>query len=478
MKKLPADFFENNKIFNNLYFRRISALLLMTIIVLSISHVHNIRYLQAQAQALHEKETRSKEIYIDGEYIGELRSEEVYSDILIRIRESLQHKEGMDVKILNDIDLVDSHAEDEELTSKNTVLNEFRSKLQYEIMAYGIEVDGEIIGTLPSKDLADQLIEDIKEPYYEMTKDSDTVEIEIAQDVRIKEVQEPKKELDNYDELLYYVQKGTTVEKTHIVEKGENYWTISDKYNISVSDLITANPNVNSNLIHPGDELSLVIPKPYIGVKTKEVAVYEKKVSYETEYEKVSWLYNDEYQTKRNGEYGVVEVKAEIIKENGVEISRNIIEEKTMEEPVTEILYNGSKEPPPKKGTGYFNNPLATGYISSRYGPRWSGFHHGIDIASPTGTPIKAADGGEVIYAGWYGDYGYLVEIDHGGGFTTRYAHCSKIYVSVGEKVYQGKTIAAVGNTGYSTGPHVHFEVRKYGVTQNPSAYIGTQYRN
>src|SRR6056297_483545 len=118
MKRLPADFFENNKIFNNLYFRRISALLLVTIIVLSISHVHNIRYLQAQAQALHEKETRSKEIYIDGEYIGELRSEEVYSDILIRIRESLQHREGMDVKILNDIDLVDSHAEDEELTRK------------------------------------------------------------------------------------------------------------------------------------------------------------------------------------------------------------------------------------------------------------------------------------------------------------------------------------------------------------------------
>jgi len=100
-----------------------------------------------------------------------------------------------------------------------------------------------------------------------------------------------------------------------------------------------------------------------------------------------------------------------------------------------------------------------------------------MDIGARIGTPIKAADGGSVIYAGWYGDYGYMVEIDHGGGFTTRYAHNSQIYVSVGEKVYQGKTIASVGNTGWSTGPHVHFEVRKYGSTVNPQSYIGIQYR-
>ncbi len=476
MKNISSNFFENNNIFKNHLLRRVSVLLVITMLVLTISHVYNIKNLEAQAQALHEKETRSKEIYVDGEFIGELRNEENFDEVVFEIKENLQFKEGMDVKILNDIDIVDSHAEDGELTGKISILNKFRGKLKYDVVAYGIEVDGEIIGELPSKEMAEQLIEDIKAPYYEMTKNSDDVEIELAQEVNIKEIQAHKDDLNNYNELLYYIQKGTTVEKTHVVENGENSWTIASKYGISVSELISANPDVNINLIHPGDELSLIVPKPYIGIRTKEVAVYEQKVSYETEYEKVSWLYNDEYQTKRNGEYGVVEVKAEIIKENGVEISRNVIEESTIEEPVAEVLYNGVKEPPPKKGTGYFNNPLPTGYISSRYGPRWSGFHHGIDIASSTGTPIKAADGGVVIYAGWYGDYGYLVEIDHGGGFTTRYAHCNQLYVSVGEKVYQGKTIATVGNTGYSTGPHVHFEVRKYGTTMNPSAYIGTQY--
>jgi len=477
MKNISSHIFDNNRIFKNQLLRRISVLLIITMVVLTISHVYNIKNLEAQAQDLYEKETRSKEIYIDGEFIGELRSEENFDEILFEIKEGLQSKEGMDVKILNDINLVDSHAEDDELSGKISVINKLRGNLRYDVVAYGIEVDGEIIGELPSKEMAEQLLEDIKAPYYDMTKDSDSVEIELAQEVDIKEIQAHKDELDNYNELLYYIQKGTNIEKIHEVESGENSWTISSKYGIEVSDLISANPDVNINLIHPGDELSLIVPKPYIGIRTKEVAVYEQKVSYETEYEKVSWLYNDEYQTKRKGEYGVVEVKAEIVKENGVEISRNVIEEKTIDEPIAEILYNGVKEPPPKKGTGYFNNPLPTGYISSRYGPRWSGFHHGIDIASAIGTPVKAADGGVVIYAGWYGDYGYLIEIDHGGGFTTRYAHNSKLYVSIGEKVYQGKTIAAVGNTGYSTGPHVHFEVRKYGSAVNPSAYIGTQYR-
>jgi murein DD-endopeptidase MepM/ murein hydrolase activator NlpD len=474
---LPNNFFGNRKTKLNDCIRRVSVLLLVTIMVLTISHVSNIKHLEAKAEALHEMETRSKEIYLDGEYLGQVRSEDDFQDIIFDIKEVLQHKEGMDVKILNDIDLVDSHAEDKELTDKRKIESRIKGNIDYNVVAYAVEVDGERLGILPSKELAEQLLEDIKAPYYEMTEDSEEVVIEIAQDVNIVETQASKDELEDYDELLYFIQKGTTVEKTHVVEQGENSWTIASQYNISVSDLMAANPNRNINLIHPGDELSLVVPKPYIGVRTKEIAVYEQKISYDTEYEKVSWLYNDEYQTKRNGEYGLVEVKAEIIKENGIEVSRNIVDENTLEEPVTEILYNGTKDPPPKKGTGYFNNPLPTGYVSSRYGPRWSGFHHGIDIASSTGTPIKAADGGEVIYAGWYGDYGYLVEIDHGGGFTTRYAHCSAIYVSAGEKVYQGKTIAAVGNTGYSTGPHVHFEVRKYGSTVNPAAYIGTQYR-
>ena len=124
--------------------------------------------------------------------------------------------------------------------------------------------------------------------------------------------------------------------------------------------------------------------------------------------------------------------------------------------------------------TGKWLQPVS-GRISSGYGMRVhpiSGrrkMHTGIDIAAPTGTPIKAAGSGVVIAASYMGGYGNTVIIDHGGGIATLYGHCSKLYVSAGQKVKQGDIIAAVGSTGYSTGPHLHWEVRKNGSPVNPS---------
>lgn len=116
-----------------------------------------------------------------------------------------------------------------------------------------------------------------------------------------------------------------------------------------------------------------------------------------------------------------------------------------------------------------------TGTISSRFGNvsrLRSGAHTGLDIASSSGTGIKVAASGTVTFAGWKGSYGYLVVVSHGNGVQTYYGHCSKLYVSAGQKVKQGQKIAAVGSTGNSTGSHLHFEVRVNGVAYNPQNYV------
>ncbi|MBR6025903.1 MAG: M23 family metallopeptidase, partial [Firmicutes bacterium] len=105
-------------------------------------------------------------------------------------------------------------------------------------------------------------------------------------------------------------------------------------------------------------------------------------------------------------------------------------------------------------------------------GWRWGRQHKGIDLANSTGTKIYAADGGVVTFAGWENGYGYVVKIDHGGLYETVYAHCSKIIVSQGEKVYQGQNIALVGSTGNSTGPHLHFEIWYNKNYKDPEDYL------
>lgn len=126
---------------------------------------------------------------------------------------------------------------------------------------------------------------------------------------------------------------------------------------------------------------------------------------------------------------------------------------------------------PIKHGTGRFIYPI-NGTFTSPFGPRWGRLHAGIDLAAPSGTPIRAADGGRVRYAGWMSGYGNYTCIQHSGSLSTCYAHQSSIGVSVGQQVKQGQVIGAVGNTGHSFGAHLHFEVRVNGSPVDPMGYL------
>ncbi|MDJ0616553.1 MAG: peptidoglycan DD-metalloendopeptidase family protein [Calothrix sp. MO_192.B10] len=129
------------------------------------------------------------------------------------------------------------------------------------------------------------------------------------------------------------------------------------------------------------------------------------------------------------------------------------------------------------RGTGIFAYP-SNGRLSSPFGWRihpvlgYRRFHGGLDFAASYGSKIRAADTGTVIFSGWYGGYGKTVIINHGNGISTLYGHSSDLYVREGQTVKRGQAIAAVGSTGLSTGPHLHFEVRKNGTPVNPANYL------
>ena len=163
----------------------------------------------------------------------------------------------------------------------------------------------------------------------------------------------------------------------------------------------------------------------------------------------------------------------DVTKVNDIVSEKVKLDEAFISYPKSEVVAVGTKIRPKEAPTGKFIRPYY-GSVTSRYGARWGRNHNGIDYGGRTGDPVKAADGGTVTFAGWNnGGYGYMVIINHGNGKETYYAHLNSVGVKKGQKVAQGSVIGRLGNTGRSTGPHLHFEIRINGRPVNPAGYVG-----
>ncbi|MBO5143819.1 MAG: M23 family metallopeptidase [Clostridia bacterium] len=207
---------------------------------------------------------------------------------------------------------------------------------------------------------------------------------------------------------------------------------------------------------------SLVEAQKVVDEVNKEQEDYTKKATI-----KISEKYEKEYDAIDDIEVAIKDIIEPIKKENEKLVKKytSYASVKTVSKSVLDALLTSDK----KLTFGY---PVKGYVVTSRYGWRRSGFHTGIDYALAYGSPIYASEDGVVTCAKWSGNYGYLVKIQHSGGFETRYAHCSRFAVSVGDEVKKGDVIAYVGSTGNSTGPHVHLEIRYGGKSIDPETLV------
>lgn len=207
-------------------------------------------------------------------------------------------------------------------------------------------------------------------------------------------------------------------------------------------------------------------------IEEELAVVSQKKLVYEESYkEKVKYVDNSSWYTtkqkvRQEGKAGKRKVTALVSYRNGKEISRKVLGKTVVKKAVQKIVERGTKEPPK------YIYPISGGRFSSGFGGRWGRVHKGIDLATPIGTPVVASRGGTVSYSGTMNGYGYIVIINHGDGTSTRYGHLSKCIARNGQRVKQGELIALSGNTGRSTGPHVHFEIRIGAEAVNPLKYL------
>ena len=339
--------------------------------------------------------------------------------------------------------------------------------------AYCLYVNDVRIGATPYEGALEELLDQLQKA----ASDEDTISCEFAEDVEIRQEYVPTSEIMNLGYIAELLYSTKTAEVTYEVKKGDTWSQIAAKNDMTSAELLALNPGYNINKLQIGEVLTLSASVPYLTMTVVQREHYVEDVMYDIEYTDTANLYQGDYEVTSKGEYGAADVVANVTYVNGEETARTVLSSVTLKEPVTEYRLRGTKVRPTWMPTGSFRWPTS-GRISSYFGGRkspggiGSTNHKGIDIAVPRGTPIYAADGGTVTYSGWMSGYGYLVQIDHGNGYVTRYGHNSSLTVSVGQHVYKGQQVARAGSTGNSTGNHCHFEVRYNGVAKNPLNYL------
>ncbi len=358
-----------------------------------------------------------------------------------------------------------------EKDTNDDILNQFTYMRDMNATAYALKVDGQQKAILYSKESAEKILKSIQSKYLIENASITYETVGFAENVEIAEINTKIGNIQKEEPVLEYMMTGAVEIKTYAVKSGDTFSEIAKRMGLSTAELMAANPKANPERLQIGQELVLNRVCPVVTVQTTEIAEYIAYIEYDVTYEETSTLYKGEQTVKSAGVKGQRQVVAEIVRNNGEEVSRNELSSNIISEPKNQVVLNGTKDLPPLIGTGKFIYPTR-GTLTSRFGTRWGRMHNGIDLAAPTGTKIRAADGGVVISAGWEGALGYCVRIDHGQNKITVYGHCSKIFVKKGDKIYQDQHIANIGSTGRSTGSHVHFEVHVNGVPKNPLKYL------
>ena len=298
--------------------------------------------------------------------------------------------------------------------------------------------------------------------------------IDFGDKVEIVESYLPDEEISDLSTAVDEVTKDKETNQIYEVQSGDTLGSIALKYDLTVADLIAMNESLEDEFtrIRPEDELIVTVPEPELSV------VYSIQEYYEEDYEaEVQYVDNDSWyttQTKvlQEPSAGHRKVVALVNYTDDSEVSREIEKEEVTYAAVPKIIERGTIVPPT------YIKPISGGRLSSGFGRRSaptkgaSTYHKGVDWATPVGTAVMASSSGVVTRAGWGSGYGYCVYIRHADGRETRYGHLSKVLVSVGQTVSQGQKIALSGNTGVSTGPHLHFEILINGTQVNPLNYL------
>ncbi|MEE0428067.1 MAG: peptidoglycan DD-metalloendopeptidase family protein [Turicibacter sp.] len=418
-------------------------------------------------------------VYIDDEVVGLITDKEQYEEFVVQQKKELskQYPEQVVIKSPTNVRL------EEEVTllplttiDNQAVLKTVAKKANFQASAYKISIDESTFAVQDANVVSNTLLElmayytgeediqkimDIENPIEPlMESGSQYIGAKVVEAVKVDTAYANPDEILTPEETRRMVLYGEAKPKeTVIFDEDSSLWYIANDHGMTEEELILLNPQVKglkwSELL--GMELDVTPLNPMITVETEKEKVDISTIAYETEYIDDDTMVKGQTKIQQEGQNGESLKRTKIVYENGSQASLEVVEEKQLSEPVNKVVVRGTKVVS-GVGNGSWvwpttNRSVTCGYLC------YSG-HYAIDIQAYIGQPVYAADNGVVVSAGYSGAYGYNILINHKNGYYTRYAHLNSLSVSAGDTVQGGQTIGEAGNTGNSTGPHLHFEIR------------------
>ncbi|MBR5520716.1 MAG: peptidoglycan DD-metalloendopeptidase family protein [Oscillospiraceae bacterium] len=338
------------------------------------------------------------------------------------------------------------------------------------VEATGLYVDGVFMGAVQDPTLLNNALESLKAPYINGDPNrtvSFVQQVSVLDGIFFTDSVVPDEQLANM------VVSEVSGEKHYTVVSGDNPWVIARKNGITLNTLYSLNPGMQGGGMWVGDVVIVGASVPFLQVKYVETSTRQVEINYTTKTERNNSMNLGTSKVSQKGEKGLNEQTVESTYIDGILQSEIVTQTVVLKEPVQEIIQQGTlwNGQVIQGGNGRLIWPTAAGRVSRGFTGQYPS-HNGVDIAAPIGTHIYAADSGVVTKAKYTNvGYGVYVEIEH-GGYQTLYGHCSRLLVSVGQQVTQGQVIAYMGSTGNSTGPHLHFEVKRGNYRYDPYGWF------
>ena len=460
------------RMFQRLNIKTVAALLASAVVLVSV--ISYISVLKNTAYV----------VYAEGDAVCSVENKSVLDEALVLL-EKMQNQLGADEKAELSVEAVKEITDISKMEASELADLLYGRYCREYVRAYKVSLGKITIGTLSTYSDAQRLVDSLYEHITDKVLDNEdgAESVELTTDFVINSVICLRSSVMDADDILRvvlndgsYITAPDAPTGDRVMANGSLNLIFADKdyiFGMIKNEEETALPDFDFSF-NMGELNSAI---QYVTYSTEK---YSQMLPYDTVFIETDELYVGESRVEHEGENGIAENVYEVAFIDGKEVSRKLVSSVVITEPIDRVEYVGTKEYPSPAPTGSFIWPLQQKFVmTSKFGINREGLdasgerHLGIDLAGvPRNTPIYAADGGTVVFAGTNGTYGKLVRIRHENGVETYYAHMNFISVNVGDQVFQGQQIGGVGATGRVTGTHLHFEVRFNGTVVNPEKYL------